>query len=247
MPRGNRLLLAAAALLLINSGYLLAARGAHLFHAAQILLHPLLGIAALKLALWSWKRIGPALRRDPLRRWFLITGGVLALSGAGLFVFGSLPATRPLLYLHLAAAAGFAGLLARRRVLAAPLVLAAAIPVGGLLRGVLPAEAPMLNAGLPPAAMAGEAMGGADGPFFPLRGGNGARRPHSRGLLPSAATSAAAATATSPPSGASRRTASPPSTTPGTAAPSSTCRAWWEPSRRSGAPAATTTRSSSAG
>ena len=167
MPRGNRLLLVAAALLLINSGYLLAARGAHLFHAAQILLHPLLGIAALKLALWSWKRIGPALRRDPLRRWFLITGGVLALSGAGLFVFGSLPATRPLLYLHLAAAAGFAGLLARRRVLAAPLVLAAAIPVGGLLRSVLPAEAPMLNAGLPPAAMAGEAMGGADGPFFP--------------------------------------------------------------------------------
>ena len=109
MPRGNRLLLAAAALLLINAGYLLAARGAHLFHAAQILLHPLLGIATLKLALWSWKRIGPALRRDPLRRWFLITGGVLALSGAGLFVFGSLPATRPLLYLHLGAAAGFAG------------------------------------------------------------------------------------------------------------------------------------------
>ena len=91
----NRLLVGVAALLLINSGYLIAARGATLFHAAQILLHPVLGIAALKLILWGWKTIAPALRSDPLRRWFWISGGLLAVSGLGLFVFGALPETRP--------------------------------------------------------------------------------------------------------------------------------------------------------
>lgn len=167
MTLRNRLLLATTAVLLVNSGYLIAARGADLFHAAQILLHPVLAIAALKLAIWAWKSVGPALRRDPLRRWFWISGGLLALTGIGLFIFGSAPATRPLLYTHLAAAAGFAALLAWRRVLTAPLLLAVAIPAGALLRPALPESGPLLNAGLPPAAMAGEAMGGADGPFFP--------------------------------------------------------------------------------
>ena len=167
MTLRNRLLLATTAVLFVNSGYLIAARGANLFHAAQILLHPVLAIAALKLAIWAWKSVGPALRRDPLRRWFWISGGLLALTGLGLFLFGSAPATRPLLYTHLAAAAGFTALLAWRRVLAAPLLLAVAIPAGALLRAALPESGSLLNAGLPPAAMAGEAMGGADGPFFP--------------------------------------------------------------------------------
>lgn len=163
----RRLLLAAGGLLALNSGYLLAAEGASLFHAAQILLHPVLGIAAFKLALWGWKSLGPALRADPLRSLFLLSGGVLGLTGLCLVVFGSTPATRPLLFAHLAAAAGLAALLARRRLLLAPLVAGAAIALGGGLRELLPAPGPLLNAGLPPATMAGEAMGGADGPFFP--------------------------------------------------------------------------------
>ena len=167
MTLRNRLLLATAAVLVVNSGYLIAAQGANLFHAAQILLHPVLGVTALKLMLWAWKSIGPALRRDPLRSWFWISGSLLALTGAGLFIFGSAPATRLLLYAHLASAAGFTVLLVSRRVLLAPLLLAAAIPVGALLRPVLPDRGPVLNAGLPPATMAGEAMGGTDGPFFP--------------------------------------------------------------------------------
>jgi len=163
----HRLLIATAALLLINSGYLLAARGANLFHSAQILLHPVLAIAALKLMIWGWKKVGPVLRTDPHRRWFWVFGGLLAVTGLGLAVFGSTPATRPLLYSHLAAAAGLAGLLIRRRMLLAPLLLALAIPAGALLRPLLPASGPLLNAGLPPATMSGEAMRGADGPFFP--------------------------------------------------------------------------------
>ncbi|MCY3746128.1 MAG: multiheme c-type cytochrome, partial [Acidobacteria bacterium] len=127
----------------------------------------MLGIAALKLMLWGWKKVGPALRTDPLRRWFLVAGSLLTLTGLGLAVVGSTLATRPLLYVHLAAAAGFAALLARRRVLFAPLLLAVAIPAGALLRPLLPASGPLLNAGLPPTTMSGEAMGGADGPFFP--------------------------------------------------------------------------------
>ncbi len=167
MTLARRSLIVVSALLLVNAGYLIAARGANLFHAAQILLHPVLGIAALKLVFWSWKALGPALRRNPLRRWFLASGGLSALTGLGLLIFGSSPATRPLLALHLAAAAGLAALLARRRLLAAPLLLGAAIAAGGLVRPLLPDPGPALNAGLPPAEMAGEAMGGADGPFFP--------------------------------------------------------------------------------
>ena len=66
-PRRLVALWLTAALLLVNSGYLIAARGADLFHAAQILLHPILGIAALKLLLWGRKAIGQALRNDPFR------------------------------------------------------------------------------------------------------------------------------------------------------------------------------------
>ena len=163
----TRLLLVTAAVLVVNSGYLIAARDANLFHAAQILLHPVLGIAALKLLIWGWKAIGPALRRDPLRPGFWITGSLLVATGLALLAFGSQPATRPLLTIHLVAAVGFAALLVWRRQLAAPLLLAAAIPAGALLRPFLPDAGPVLNAGLPPATMADEAMGGAAGPFFP--------------------------------------------------------------------------------
>jgi len=163
----RRALLFAGALAALNSGYLLAAEEASLFHAAQILLHPLLGIGALKLALWAWRTVGPALRADPLRPLFLLSGGVLLATGLGLLVFGATPATRPLLWAHLAAAAGLAALLARRRILLAPLLVAVSIPAGAVLRDRLPSPGPVLNAGLPPAAMSGEAMGGADGPFFP--------------------------------------------------------------------------------
>lgn len=164
----RRLLRIAGGLLALNSGYLLAAGGASLFHAAQILLHPLLGIAALKVTLWAWRSsVGPALRADPLRPLWFLAGGVLAATGLALLLFGSTPATRPLLWTHLAAAAGLTALVARRRLLLAPLLAAASIAAGGFLRDFLPAPGPLLNAGLPPATMAGEAMGGADGPFFP--------------------------------------------------------------------------------
>ncbi len=160
----KRLAAAGTALLLVNSGYLLAAREATLLHAAQILLHPLLALAVLKVLAFDHRRIRAALRAEPLRAAFLGTGAVVVLSGVGLVILG---ANRPLLIAHLAAAAGFALLLARRRVLLAPLLVAVSIPVGGLLRGLLPETEPALNAGLPPAAMAGEAMGGASGPFYP--------------------------------------------------------------------------------
>lgn len=164
----RHLLLAAGGLLALNSGYLLAAGAASLFHAAQILLHPVLGLAALKLTLWAWRSsVGPALRADPLRPLYFLSGGVLAGTGLALLLFGSTPATRPLLWAHLAAAAGLTALLARRRLLLAPLLAAASIAAGGFLGDFLPAPGPLLNAGLPPATMAGEAMGGADGPFFP--------------------------------------------------------------------------------
>ncbi len=166
-PSAALFLRATAALLLLNAGYLIAAREASLFHAAQILLHPVLGIAGLKLAVWTWKRLAKALAGDPRRPLFLLAGGVTALSGVGLLVLGSSPATRPVLWVHLAAAAALAILLAHRRQLVAPLILAVGFAAGGALRRAVPETAPALNAGLAPMTMEGEAMGGADGPFFP--------------------------------------------------------------------------------
>ncbi len=160
----TRLTAATAALLLVNSGYLIAAREASLVHAAQILLHPLLGIAALKFLVFDRRRIRAALRDDPLRPAFLGLGALGALTGLALLVTGANPA---LLAAHLVAVGAFAALLAVRRTLLAPLVVAVAIPVGGVLRDLASETGPALNAGFAPATMADEAMGGADGPFFP--------------------------------------------------------------------------------
>ncbi len=160
----QRLAAATTALLLVNSGYLLIAREASLAHASQILLHPLLGIAALKFLFFGYRELREALRREPLRIAFLGSGALLVATGIGLLITGANP---PLLAVHLASAAGFALLLAHRRLLLAPLVVAVFIPLGGLLGRLAPEPGPVLNAGLPPANMAGEAMGGEDGPFFP--------------------------------------------------------------------------------
>ncbi len=174
-----RLFGAVLAALLVNAGYLLAAREATLLNASQILLHPLLGIAALKLALFFRKRLAVTLAGDPLGPWFLASGAGLALTGIALLFLGATPATGFLLTLHLAAAALLGVLLAWRRLLAAPLLLAAAIAVGGLARPLMPSRDAPLNASLPPATMSGEAMGGSTGPFFP----SAARTAHG-GLIP---------------------------------------------------------------
>ncbi len=172
----KRLSAATASLLLINAGYLLVAREASLLHAAQILLHPLLALAVLSFLALDHRRVRQALRTEPLRAAFTGVGAVVVLTGVGLVIVG---ANRPLLAVHLGAAAGFVLLLAHRRMLLAPLVVAVSIPVGGLLRDLTSAPGPARNAELPPATMAGEAMGGASGPFFP----SAAKTAHG-GLIP---------------------------------------------------------------
>ena len=168
MTLRNRLLLATAAVLLVNSGYLIAAQGSEpLPRGADPPAPGARHRGAEADALGLEERRPGAPPRSASHLVLDLGEASLALTGAGLFVFGSAPATRLLLYAHLASAAGFTVLLVSRRVLVAPLLLAAAIPAGALLRPVLPDPGPVLNAGLPPATMAGEVMGGVDGPFFP--------------------------------------------------------------------------------
>ncbi len=169
-------------LALANSGYLWAAGAPSLFYVANVLLHVVLGL----LLLVAWAGLGRVLVREegtrrPAAVVLLVTLMVLAGgTGLALLVVGNLRPQRPLLIVHIAtsfgAAAGILWWLWTRPFLAARpalrgaaagvLVLAVAVPLSRPL-WPLPADHVITNPTMPPADMAGEAMGGADGPFFP--------------------------------------------------------------------------------
>jgi hypothetical protein len=167
---GGALVVAATALLAINSVWLAVAVEPGTLHLVSLVLHPLLGVAvAVPLAIGWWRRRG--------ERWLFAGGALLAasaLAGLALAVAGHRLATRPLLWAHLGlAAAGLivlAAALARRPrasrlATAAALVALAVVALAGAawprpMPPALPAVAAAADA-------AGEAMGGAAGPFYP--------------------------------------------------------------------------------
>ena len=170
-------------LTLINSGYLWAAGSPTLFYVGNVLAHVLLGLAMIAL----WVGVGKALlRRNESETpaafsLALLTLIVLAAgTGLGLLFFGNLRPQRPVLLAHIASSFGAAlgtlwwlrrrGVFAGRpwlaRASAAVLVLAVAVPLSRPLWPPAPGDV-ITNPPMPPADMAGEAMGGADGPFFP--------------------------------------------------------------------------------
>ena len=167
---GGAVVLAAAAVLVVNAVWLALAVEPSALHLFNLVLHPLLGLAvALPLAVAWWRRRG--------ERLLFAGGGLLALSalaGLALALVGHRAATRPLLWAHLGlAAAGLivlaAALLARpramRAVAAVALVaLAALVVAGAAWPRPVPPPPPFVAAA---ADTAGEAMGGAEGPFYP--------------------------------------------------------------------------------
>ena len=159
-------------LLVANSAYLASDGDPHPFYFANVLLHLGLGLTILvPFVLWWWRRR----RRPPI-----LAAGLLLLAGAGcglaLAWLGNERPLRWLLWSHIGlTVAGLgvllAGTMAHRsrpawKLAAAGLAVALIVPVVVSARGEGDGKRTITN---PPAptTMAEEAMGGADGPFFP--------------------------------------------------------------------------------
>ena len=170
----TRLLAFGGALLVANSAYLAADGNPHFFYFTNLLLHLGLGLAVAALFVpWWWRR-----RSERL----VFTSGLLLLASAAvalvLLALGNERPTYFLVWVHAAlAVAGLVGLVAHGlsrfggtawRLAAVGLVLALALPAAALLwqRSHPDPKASIVN---PPApvTMVDEAMGGAEGPYFP--------------------------------------------------------------------------------
>ena len=159
-----------------NSAYLAARHDATLLYFANVVAHPLLGLALIALA-WPWIRsgLGSLTLLAKLTAVPLVLTGV---SGAGLLVTGTTRPWRWLLWMHIAcAAAGALVLLARlsrARLAVLPKALVAAACAAAALAPALryyadhlaPNGRPIRNPSRPPASMEGEGAG-PESPFFP--------------------------------------------------------------------------------
>jgi tetratricopeptide (TPR) repeat protein len=170
----TRALIVGGGALVANSAYLAAAGDPHFFYFMNLFVHLGLGLAVAALFLpWWWRR-----RREGLP---FVSGLLLvasALVAAVLLALGNERPTYFLVWIHVGlAVAGLAGLVvhglrtrpgALPKLAAIAFVLALALPVAALLyqrahpdpRGAI-ANPPA------PVDMPAEAMGGADGPYFP--------------------------------------------------------------------------------
>jgi len=176
----GRFLLAGFVVLVLNSAYLAAFAAPTVFYAVNVLLHVALGVFLALLAIpWARRVLGGEL--TPLLWW--VVGAALAatvLTGLALILLGNLRPMRPLLLAHIAIAA-LGGLLlvmvVARRVPTLIVLGSMLFVVGAHYLGNDDTVA--VNQELPPATMEGEAMDGANGPFFP----SSARTAHG-GLIP---------------------------------------------------------------
>lgn len=194
-PSRPRALALLGALLVANSAYLATAGDPHVFYFGNLLAHLALGLAASRLFVpWWWRR-----RERPLT---FVSGALLiasALLAVTLVIVGN---ERPVYWMvvvhQVLAVAGLAGLVidglrwrgdeagrgtGRRlwRWAAVGLVVAVAAPATALYwQRTHPAPRDRIVNSPAPVTMADEAMGGAEGPFFPSSVSN-----EHQGLVPS--------------------------------------------------------------
>ncbi len=90
--------------LLLNTAYLIAFPTATLWYFANVVLHPLLGVAVAVALVFEARR--RAWRMDPLVRAGVAVSGVGLVAGLGILVVGATTASRPLVYAHVVAAFG---------------------------------------------------------------------------------------------------------------------------------------------
>ena len=172
--------------LVVQSAYLFVRADPTLTYFTNVGLHFAVGLVlAIVLGRWTWRLA----RRDTLgaggfARWIGVTGGVLftasALVAVALFIVGNTRPTRWLVGVHIALAVPAVVALAlhwiaRSRVLGSMEVRRAVIGTAGIAVVAAafiayPPKGPdyvIRNPDLAPMTMADEAMGKADGPFFP--------------------------------------------------------------------------------
>lgn len=174
----KRMLLIGAALLVANSAYLAAAGNPHFVYFTNLFVHLGLGLGLAVLFLpWWWRR-----RRQALP----FVSGLLLLASAlvavVLIAVGNVRTTYFLVWIHVGlAVAGLLGLVihglrAHRgdrsavlpKLAAAGLALAIALPIAAILyQRANPEPSDAIVNPPAPLRMEDEAMGGADGPFFP--------------------------------------------------------------------------------
>ena len=164
----GRFLIAGFLVLVVNSAYLAAFADASVFYAANVLLHVLLGVLLALLAIPLARRLlGGEL--TPLL-WWVVAAAMAAtvVTGLALVVLGNLRPMRPLLVAHIAISvvAALLVVMVISRRLATAVVFGAIFFAGGA-HYLATSETPSVNQDLPPATMAGESMGGENGPFFP--------------------------------------------------------------------------------
>jgi tetratricopeptide (TPR) repeat protein len=172
--RSGRWLVAGGAILALNSAYLSVAGDPHPFYFANVLLHLALGLALI-VPFVGW------MRRRGVRGARLVSA-VALLVGAALGVLliwlGNEASMRPLLWSHIAVSTvGLLGLLGSwwdrsghrlwRISAAAAGAALAIVAVGLLLPTLFPDPDDKIVNPPAPTTMVDEAMGGADGPFFP--------------------------------------------------------------------------------
>jgi Tfp pilus assembly protein PilF len=151
--------------LLLNASYLAAFADPTLVYFGNVLLHVVLGLVLLVAVVPLLSRLGSS------RPWWwgpVAIFGVCAATGLYLIARGNFSTVRPVLVAHVAAGVVGAALFAaafRRRAMTYLVAAAILFPLGAALFRREPARA--VNQSLAPAEMAGEAIGGARGPFFP--------------------------------------------------------------------------------
>jgi len=171
---GSRLALGAFAALLVNAAYLAARADASLVYLANVVLHPILGLAlAVWAAVTAWRRFDAivASRRMTVAATVLAVGTALGLI---VLVVGATRPYRPILYAHIAASTlGAILLLASLRARTARLMVAAvclaAITIGVLQAGRDARRREAYRIGNPdvvPTRMEEEGAG-PQSPFFP--------------------------------------------------------------------------------
>jgi Tfp pilus assembly protein PilF len=158
-------LLAGFLLLLLNSSYLAANAHPTLFYFGNLLLHVILGALLLVAVIPLLPRL-----REARASWMgpVALLGACALTGLYLVVKGNLSPMRPVLVAHVGAGVLGAAVFAascRRKVVTYVAAAAILFPLAKMILEKPPTGA--VNQSLPPADMAGEAMGGGEGPFFP--------------------------------------------------------------------------------
>lgn len=175
--------------LVLNASYLAAFADPTLLYFANVLVHLGLGVVLLVAALPLLKRVASSSFASRTS-WLAVAIVLAAAAASGIYLIavGNLTPERPVLVAHVAFGLAGAVLFATafgKKAFTGVVAIAIAFPLGTHLLGTNNRRP--VNRTLPPTEMAGESMGGAEGPFFPSAAStaDGKRVPQSKFFMES--------------------------------------------------------------